>query len=117
MDFHAVTMEEDGTHRDTETKGIQQARLLLQHVCSSGIDLRDLEELHVLGKYPCCYLTRVLTTEAQHSQHMALASMAAAFQNLQVCIAPHIDAVCEPVSVFLTNNNRLQKPASGHLPT
>lgn len=87
MDFQAVTMEDSGANRDTDTMGVEQAKLLMKLICGSSTDFRELKELRVRARFPDNNQRRILTQEAQSSQHMALASMAAAFQSLQVCIS------------------------------
>ena len=81
-------MEDSGANRDTDTMGVEQAKLLMKLICGPSTDFRELKELRVRARFPDNNQRRILTQEAQCSQHMALASMAAAFQSLQVCI-PH----------------------------
>ena len=89
MDFKAVTAFSDGSYRDADTVGIEQARLLLQHIGGSPTAFREVEELRVGGRNPVDnqHQSRDLTKEALVTRSMALASMAVAFQSLQARIA------------------------------
>ena len=81
VDFHTVC---SGPPVEGDTRGIDQARLLTQCICGSPTAFRDVKELRI------CRINRslafLLRKQVQVPQHMALASMAIAFQNLQVHI-------------------------------
>ncbi len=95
MDFKAVTAYANGTYRDTDTMGIEQARLLLQCISGSPKAFREVEELRVRGRNPANNQdqSRELTKEALTTRSMALASMAVAFQSLQARTA-HTSCTC-----------------------
>ena len=90
----------DGQNMDSDTRGVEQARLLVQSICGSPAQFRDVKELRVRCVYPENMCQRVLTREAQKSQHMVLASMAVALQSLQVCIS-HMYPFCMKQSLGL----------------
>ncbi len=68
---------------DCTTKGLEQAELTRQYISGAApTAFQDVKELRVTGRNPAFY--RPKTDEEQTPRHDALASMAAAFQSLQV---------------------------------
>ena len=85
IDFHSVydghgTAPFDPT---LDTRETGQARVLMQCIYGFPTAFRDVKELRVCRKN--LSWDNALTEQAQTPQHMALASMAVAFQSLEVC--------------------------------